>query len=222
VWGDLSRSVRAPSRIDREAFTPVLRTNSTFESERAGAVELGYRAQWTPAVGFSLTAFHHRYPNLRTLELTPDQKGVVAANGFEGRTTGIEGWGTWRVTSWWRLDGGFTMMSETIRVRPGHVDIGGVGQIANDPRHAAQLRSSWDVGPAWEVDVVVRNAGHVPNYDVPAYTVVDGRVAWHPSKSLELSLTARNALDRDYSELGPAAGRASFGRSWWLGLRWQT
>jgi iron complex outermembrane receptor protein len=222
VWGDVSRAVRAPSRIDRDAFTPVLRTNSTFESERAAVAELGYRAQLNSSLGFSVTAFHHRYPNLRTLELTPDSKGVIAANGFEGRTTGVEAWGTWRLTPWWKLDGGFMTMSETIKVRPGHVDIGGVGQISNDPRHTAQLRSSWDIGATWDVDLIVRNVGHVPGYDVPAYTVVAGRLAWQLRRNLGISLAVQNLFDRDYSELGPASSRAVFRRSWFLALRWQT
>ena len=221
LWGDISRSVRAPSRIDRDAFTPVLRTNSTFESERADVAELGYRAQVNPSVSFSLTAFHHRYPNLRTLELTPDFKGVIAANGFEGRSTGIEAWGTWRITPWWKLDGGFMTLSETIRLRPGHPDVGGVTQISNDPRHTAQLRSSWDFG-ACDLDLIARNVGHVPGYDVPAYTVLDGRVAWHLRRDLTLSLVVQNAFDRDYGELGSAASRAVFRRSWLLSLRWQT
>jgi iron complex outermembrane receptor protein len=222
VWGDVSRSVRAPSRLDRDAFTPVLRTNSTFESERASVAELGYRAQWSQALGFSLTAFHHFYPNLRSVELTPDQKAVIIANGFEGRATGLEGWGTWRVTPGWRLAAGFTTMSEDIHVRAGHVDVGGVTQIANDPRHTAQLRSSWDVGRSWEADIAVRNVGHVPGFDVPAYTVADGRIAWRLSKDVQLSLSGNNLFDREYSELGPASSRAVFRRSWWLGLRWQT
>ena len=222
VWGEVSRAVRAPSRLDRDAFTPVLRTNSTFESERAGVAELGYRAQVNSTLSFSLTAFHHRYPNLRTFELTPDFKGVIAANGFEGRTTGIEGWGTWRLTPWWKLDGGFMTMSETINVRAGRVDIGGVDQISNDPRHTAQLRSSWDLGSSWDVDLVVRNVGHLPGYDVPAYTVLDGRIGWKLRRDLEVSLAVQNAFDRDYSELGPASSRAIFRRTWLLSLRWQT
>ncbi|HZZ93887.1 MAG TPA: TonB-dependent receptor [Usitatibacter sp.] len=222
LWGDVTRAVRAPSRIDRDAFTPVLRTNTSFEAERAGVAELGYRAQFTPGLSASVTVFHHRYPNLRTLELTPDMRGIVVSNGFEGRITGIEGWGTWRLTPWWRLDAGFMTMSETITTRPGHVDVGGVGQISNDPRHTAQLRSSWDFGRAWELDVAVRNVGHIPNYDVPAYTVADARIGWRVTRSLDASLAVQNLFDRDYSELGPAGGRAVFRRSWILALRWQT
>jgi iron complex outermembrane receptor protein len=222
LWGEVSRSVRAPSRIDRDAFNAVLRTNDTFEAEVAKVVELGYRAQLSPTASFSLTAFHHRYPNLRTLEFTPDMQGVTTANGFEGRVTGLEGWATWRVMPWWRLDAGFTTMSERIGLRSGYSDLGGVGQISNDPRHTAQLRSAWDVGPAWEIDVAVRNVGRIPNYEVPAYTVVDARLGWRVRPGLDVSLAVQNAFDRDYSEIGPAGFRTRFERSWYLLVRWRT
>jgi iron complex outermembrane receptor protein len=70
--------------------------------------------------------------------------------------------------------------------------------------------------------MAVRNVGHVPNYNVPAYTVVDGRVGWRVMPRLDLSLVVQNAFDRKYSELGPADSRAIFRRSWMLALRWQT
>ena len=221
LWGALSRALRTPSRLDREAFTPVLRTNTTFETEIADVAELGYRAQLSPQASFSVTVFHHRYPNLRSLDLTPDRTAVIAQNGFEGRMQGVEGWGTWRVAPWWRLSGGFTAMSETIRLKEGHLDVGGIGQISNDPRHTAQLRSSWDIGADWEADIGVRRVGHIPNFEIPAATVVDSRIAWRVSRTLELSFVANNLLDKDVVEFGTAAQRAVFDRSYFLKLRWQ-
>ena len=221
LWGALSRAIRAPSRIDRDAFTPVLVTNQAFEAEVANVAELGYRAQVDSTANVSLTLYHHRYPNLRSVALAPQPGTVVVANGFEGRTTGLEGWAGWRPVPWWRLTGGFTVMSEDIRVRAGQVDVGGVGQISNDPRHTAQLRSSWDIGRAWEADVAVRNVGHIPNFDVPQYTVWDSRIGWRSTRGLDVDLVVQNLFDRTYSEFGPAGGRAVFGRTWFLKLRWR-
>ncbi|HET9576463.1 MAG TPA: TonB-dependent receptor [Usitatibacter sp.] len=221
VWGALSRAIRAPSRIDREAFTPALRTNDTFDSEVADVAEIGYRAQLSPSVNVSLTAFHQRYPNLRSAEPTADGN-VVFANGFEGRSSGVEGWGTWRLMPWWRLTGGFTVMTETIRLRSGFTDVGGVTVISNDPRHTAQLRSSWDIGRAWEADLAVRRVGHVPNFDIPATTVVDSRIAWRITPRVDASLVVQNLLDRDDVEFGAGPdARVAFRRSYFLRLRWQ-
>lgn len=221
LWGALSRALRTPSRIDREAFTPALRTNTTFESEVAHVAEAGYRAQLSQAASVSLTVFHHRYPNLRTLELPPASNAVVIGNGFDGRMTGVEGWGSWRVTSWWRLAAGFTAMTESIKAKAGHPDVGGVTQISNDPRHTAQLRSSWDIGPAWEADLMVRRIGRVPNFNIRTTNVVDGRIGWRVRRDCELSLLVQNLFDGDDVEFGGPAERAVFRRSYVLKLRWQ-
>jgi outer membrane receptor protein involved in Fe transport len=50
-----------------------------------------------------------------------------------------------------------------------------------------------------DVDIGVRHVGAL-EFTVPAYTVVDMRVAWRPTRSIELSVTAQNAADRDYFE----------------------
>lgn len=221
LWGALSRALRTPSRIDREAFNAALRTNNSFESEVANVAELGYRAQVSPQASYSLTLFHHHYPNLRSFDLLPDLSGATASNGFDGRMQGIEGWGMWRVTPWWRLAGGFTAMTETIRLKQGHTDVGGVALISNDPRHTEQLRSSWDIGPDWEADVAVRRVGHIPNFDIPATTVVDSRIGWRVNRNVEVSVVVKNAFDQDAVEFGAPAERAVFRRSYLLKLRWQ-
>jgi len=106
-------------------------------------------------------------------------------------------------------------------VRPGHADIGGVSQISNDPRSTAQLRSSWDLGRALEADLAVRYVGHIPNFEIPATTVVDARVGWRLDPRFSLSFVVQNLFDRDAVEFGAANERAVFGRSYFLKLRWQ-
>jgi outer membrane receptor protein involved in Fe transport len=69
--------------------------------------------------------------------------------------------------------------------------------------------------------VAVRNVGHIPNLDVPQYTVWDSRIGWRSTRGLDVDLVVQNLFDRTYSEFGPAGGRAVFGRTWFLKLRWQ-
>jgi len=221
AWGALSRAIRAPSRIDRDAFTPVLRTNDTFKSEVANVAELGYRAQVTPALNVSATVFYQRYPNLRSAQLTADGAGVIFANGFEGRAHGLESWATWLVTPRWKVTGGFTLLSERFNLRAGFSDVAGITQFSNDPRHTALLRSSWDLGRDWEADVTVRNVGRIPNFAVPGYTALDARLAWRPRRDLELAIAAANVSDGPYAEFGAPGARAVFDRSYMLQVRWQ-
>jgi iron complex outermembrane receptor protein len=224
LWGALSRAVRAPSRIDREFYVPgqppfVLAGNDTFASEIANVAEIGYRTQWSSLVSFSITAFHHRYPNLRSVE--PVTPRLTLGNGFKGRTSGVEGWGSWRLMPAWRLAGGFVLLREHFDRKEGSRDVGGPSQIANDPRQTAQLRSSWDVTPKIEFDVAARYVGRLPDPVVPAYTVVDARLGWRVIPDLELSLVVQNAFDRKYSEFGTVAARAEFDRAFFVKAQWK-
>jgi iron complex outermembrane receptor protein len=188
-------------------------------SEIANVAEIGYRSQYSDVASFSLTAFAHRYPNLRSVEAVPP--APVLGNGFKGRTTGLEGWGTWRVVPAWRLAGGFVLLREHFERKQGSADVGGASQLANDPRQTAQLRSSWDVGRTIELDAAARYTGKLPDPAVPAYTVVDARLGWRAMPGLELSLVVQNLFDRKYSETGAANMRAQFERSFFVKAQWK-
>src|SRR5204862_8239147 len=71
VWAAVSRTVRTPSRVDREFFSPgappfVFAGGPNFDSEAARVAELGWRAQPRQALSYSLTLFHHDFSNLRS------------------------------------------------------------------------------------------------------------------------------------------------------------
>src|SRR5690606_21287618 len=65
IWTSLSRSVRAPSRFDKDIFQDFSVFGFTviggpdFESEVADVFELGYRAQTSDSLSYSVTAFYH-------------------------------------------------------------------------------------------------------------------------------------------------------------------
>ena len=224
VWAALSRAVRAPSRIDRDLFIPgkppfLLAANDTFASEVMRAAEIGYRAQVTSDLSFSLTAFRMEYPNLRGIDLSA--AGPVFANTIEGTTNGVEGWGSWRVAPWWRLIGGFVWMDEDRNVRPGMRDLGGAASLGNDPGNTAMIRSSWDIGPKAELDLTVRHSGSLPQPPVPAYTVLDARVGWRFMPNLDASVVVQNATDRHYAEWGAPNNRAALDRNVYLRITWK-
>jgi len=222
VWSTLTRAVRSPSRIDRDLVIPgippfVLVNNDTFRSEIANVAEIGYRAQVRPGASVSLTAFHHAFHDLRTVE--PASPGLVIANGGEGRTSGLEGWADVAFSRDWRVIGGFTVLHEKFRLAPGRVDLSGAS-LGNDPKRTATLRSLWNPTRSHELDLAVRYIGDLPNPQVPAHTVVDLRAGWRPWKEIELALLVGNVLNRRYSEIGAAAERAVFERSVLLKVTW--
>lgn len=224
VWGALSRAVRAPSRIDRDLSIPgappfLLVANDTFASEIMRSAEIGYRAQVSSDLSFSLTAFRHEYPNLRSLDLSPS--GVVFANTIEGTTNGVEGWGSLRLTPYWRVVGGFVWMKVRRNVIPGMRDLGGMTSLGDDPDNTAMLRSSWDIGAKGELDLTLRHSGTLPGAPVPAYTVLDGRFGWRFTPNFDASVVVQNAADHHYAEWGAPNNRAALDRNAYLRVTWK-
>ncbi|HUP29106.1 MAG TPA: TonB-dependent receptor, partial [Usitatibacter sp.] len=222
AWAALTRTVRSPSRLDRDLVVPgmppyVVVNNDGFKSEIANVAEVGYRAQLAPRVSVSLTAFHHQFHDLRTLEVAGPT--LAFANSGEGRTTGIEGWGDFAVARDWRLVWGFTRLHEHYRIDPGHTDVQN-NNLGNDPKLTASLRSLWNVTRGVELDVAARYIAALPNPRVPAHTVVDLRAGYRVSREVELSLLVGNLLNRRYSEIGTPAERAVFERTAFLKVTW--
>ncbi len=224
VWGALSRAVRAPSRIDRDLFSPgqppfVLAGGPQFRSEIAKVLELGYRAEPSTRLGYSVAAFFTVYDHLRSLERTGPGT-LVIGNEMEGKGKGIEAWGTFRATNAWRLDAGVAVLDQNLRLKPNSTDTTGVAAAGNDPRYQFTLRSSIDLPGQQEFDVILRHVSQLPNPEVPAYTAMDARYAWRLRHDLELSVTGQNLLDRSHPEFGPSATRGEFERGIFLRLKW--
>jgi iron complex outermembrane recepter protein len=216
LWAAASRTVRAPSRIDREFFSPVapphvlLAGGPAFDSEVAKILELGYRDQPTEDLSFSVTGFHHNYDRLRSLTASPD--GPVFANGIEGTNTGVEIWGSYRASTAWRFTAGWVQQSNDLDVAAGHSALGGTGTLGNDPKSWGQLRSTLALGDL-DLDAAVRYVGRLPDPEVPSYATLDARVGWHPKKDFEVSLSGWNLTGGSHPEWGLAGARPEFERS---------
>jgi iron complex outermembrane receptor protein len=223
LWTGLSRAVRTPSRLDRELFAPgvapftVLAGGPNFQSEKLRAFEVGYRAQPSPRLSYSVTAYHHKYEDLRSLEgVSP----LVISNMMEGHAQGIEAWGTWQAADWWRISAGLNALRQTLRFKAGSTDTR-LDQAGNDADHKVTLRSSMNLGPHSELDVNLRSIGALPNPAIPAYLALDIRWGWQFSDSVGLSLTGFNLLDRSRPEFGAVATRGEVPRSLLVKLLWK-
>lgn len=62
------------------------------------------------------------------------------------------------------------------------------------------LAAHLDLPGAVELDGFLRHASALPNPALEGYTTMDVRLAWRPSKRLEISLLGRNLLDRQHPE----------------------
>lgn len=223
LWAAASRTVRAPSRLDRDAYVPgqppfLLNGGSNVVSEIAKVFEIGYRSKPTTRLSYSVTLFHNIYDDLRTQELAPSQTFVFFGNQMEGRASGMEMWGTWHASRQWRLAGGLTMLRERLRLKPGSIDVGAVDAAGNDPRYSAMLRASYDLSSTSELDMIVRHVDALSSTGVPEYTTVDMRYGWKVRPDLELSVTAQNLLGGAHAEYGDSATRSEFDHSLFIKL----
>lgn len=227
LWAAVSRAVRAPSRLDVDAYIPatppfLLNGGRGATSEIAKVFELGYRGQPGPWLSYSVTAFHADYDDLRTQEIVfgPGAPFVVFANGMEGRASGVEMWGKYQVSPHWRLSAGYTALREKFRLKPGSNDFASLNTVGNDPKYTLQLRSTLNIAPDKELDVAARHVNRLENTAVPSYTAIDARFGWRLRPGLELSVIGQN-LNGSHAEYGPAATRSEIPRSVFVKLVWR-
>jgi iron complex outermembrane recepter protein len=234
VWASASRSVRSPSRIDRDFYSPAsprivagvpqyaIAGGPDFKSEVANVIELGYRAQPVKGMTFSATAYHARYDKLRTLEPNPFGPGLAFRNFGNGKTSGLELWGSWQASQAWRLSGGYVVQRVDTTLDAGSRDsTGTTGLVTSDPSHQWQLRSLWDLAPGQELDMTVRHVAQLSRPVVPAYTTLDLRYGWKVRPNLEISVIGQNLLDPVHPEWGGPAARSEYERSVFIKAVWR-
>ncbi|MES2316369.1 MAG: TonB-dependent receptor [Pseudomonadota bacterium] len=225
LWASASRTVRAPSRLDADAFIPgrppfILRGGPAIRAEVATVVELGYRGQPLPKLSYSMTAFHNVYDHLRTQEVDPSGTFITFGNLMEGKASGLEMWGNFQATPRWRLSAGLLALHESLQLKTGSNDADAPGITGKNPSHTAQLRSTFSLSDDKEFDVALRKVAALSNPDVPGYSALDARFGWRLRKGVELSVMGQN-LNGSHGEYGPVATRAEVGRALGVKLVWQ-
>ncbi len=226
LWTAVSRAVRGPSRLDVDTYVPaappfLLEGGQDVGSEVAEVAELGYRGQPTPRISWSATAFHTNYDHLRTTEVDPTETYLLFANEMEGKTSGIEMWGSYQALPQWRLSAGYTTMDVRLSLKPHSSDIEGLDTAGRNPSNTWQLRSAFTIAANADLDITARHVAALSNPDVPAYTAVDARFGWRVLPNLELSLSAMNLVDANHAEYGLIAARSRMPRTVLLQVLWQ-
>ena len=224
LWTAASRTVRAPTRLDVDAYIPgrppyLLQGGRQVRSEVAQVFELGYRGQPLPGLSYSATLFHNDYDHLRTQEIDPTSTFLTFGSLMEGRATGIEMWGSYQLNRAWRLSGGFTALHERLRLKAGSNDAAGPGTAGKDPEHTLQLRAHHAFDERRELEVALRKVAALENPGVPGYWALDARFGWRLRPNLELSLVGQN-LNGSHGEYGAVATRLELERRVGVKLVW--
>lgn len=240
LWGAVSRAVRTPSRVDRDISQPapgylivILEGGRQFESETLLAWELGYRAQLGSRATLSLSTFYNEYDKLRSTSLgAPDPLFGLPfpfyfENNLEGETHGFELTARYQVLDGWRLQAGFNLLRENLRVKPGETDFNNALNETADPEQQFALRSSvnlpnnieLDTDLRWVGERIINDAGVATT--VPEFWAMDLRLGWRPTKHLQLSLVGRDLLDRRHPEYAvPDPTRVEIERSFYGKVAW--
>ena len=192
------------------AVSVALLGTNLLDSETVNAFELGYRKQFTPRLSLDLAAFAHRYTDLRVPILTGYTvlgPGIVMANtvlrnALAADLRGFEASLDWRPREDWRISTAYSLAE--MKISDDSLDT--VEDLEGSlPRHIVSLRVGHDLSEKLKLDFWLRHVGerdttHVTSRHIPAYTSLDIRLAWSPSKDLEISLVGQNLLDASHQE----------------------
>jgi iron complex outermembrane receptor protein len=233
LWLAVSRAVRAPSRIDRDLFEVVgplvVIRGGDFQPEKLLAYELGYRGQPSPNASISISTFYNVYNDLRSVELSPGG-GLPAmfANRMAGDTYGVEVWGNYQVSAWWRLTAGANWLHKKLHFEAGSSALGGIALAGDDPNYQVSARSTMELARDWVLNLDLRRIGALPSPASPAYTELDSRIGWTVSPSVEISLAGFNLLHPHHREFGTTTTPIQLGptgvetgRSFLIESRWR-
>ena len=223
-WASLSRTVRAPARLDRDFYFPgsapfLIAGGPNFQSETATVAEIGHRGSAGSDATYSVTLFRQAYKGLRAG--VPGSNPAIVSNQIDGHSTGVEAWAQYQAAANWRLSAGLFAMRKNLAFASGYTDSTSVPNLGNDPKHQWNLRSSWDIGPRQQLDVIVRHVGELPTPVVPAYTAVDLHWDWKVTPGFSVGLLAQNLFDRRHAEFNAAGAASQIERRVFLRAAWQ-
>ncbi|MDB5440994.1 MAG: TonB-dependent receptor [Caulobacteraceae bacterium] len=224
VWAAASRAIRAATPFDRDVVevlggTTFLVGGGNFDSEKVNAYELGVRLQPTSRASFSVSTYYNVYDDLRSIETDPITRFLPLrwGNGMKAETRGLEAWGDYELASWWRLSAAYSLMQQDASFKPGSSGLFGVGQLGNDPKQQAQLKSSISLRNGVTLDAALRYVGKRPSPVVRAYYELNARLGWAITDQIEFSVTGQNLLHDRHQEM-PASQASAVPRSVIAGL----
>jgi iron complex outermembrane receptor protein len=244
VWTSIARAVRTPASVEtsiRADYATILGVppmltratgNPDVRAEDLTAYELGYRTRLSEQLALDVATFYNDYHRLQTVETgTPFfEPGpiphlvlpLVFSNQKGGHSYGFELAADWRPVTWWQLKSAYTFLQIDVTPNPGSTDTNTLFD-RTDPKHQFSIRSLMNVGRHVDFDVWLRHVDAIKAFDTAAYTTLDARLAWHPTRDLELSVVGQNLLDQRHFEFGaqPLSVATEVTRSVFFKLKYQ-
>ncbi len=228
IWGAVSRAVRTPTRIERNAtittivLPPEYDVNplpvpaaggvtayQDYDSQVVVAYEIGYRYLASEALSFDMALFHNDYDKLRSFEITPVFNGSYGevynqfGNEADGTSHGFELAVAWQALDVLKFDLAYSFINENFK------DLS-VTWGSEAPVNQFSLRADWKVNDSLSLNVwgrYVDNAACMyvgnpggPYYTIDDYFTADLQLTYHPTSNLSISLVGQNLLEESHEE----------------------
>ena len=231
LWAGVSRAVRTPSRAERDvtlngtvvapfgtgnptpfpATVPVVGSDD-LRAETLFAYEAGYRVAPTNDLTFDLAAFYNDYDELTgvyqgattllTTPVTHTRTPLIANNGMQGETYGVEIAADYRPAQHWRFRASYTFVKVDVRARDNGTIVGALPWEGMTPQQQVQLWGQTDLARDVTLDVVVRYVDSLPALSISDYITADARIGWDITENFRVSLIGRNLLQNGHLEFG--------------------
>ncbi len=242
--GEILFSVTPPGAAGNPTPLPLLTRNipddHQLQNETVLAYELGYRHQFSASLSADVAAFYNQYDDLRSAMLGTQQiafarspyliQNIIPDNSIKAHTRGVEITVDWYPWPWWRIQPGYSYLHLDASSKTGDpFSVKNVNNInASDPQHQLSLRSSLSLSDKHRFDLWLRHVSALGAKNsrivVPAYTTLDLRYAWKPTRDLEVSVVGQNLLDRSHPEFVPSllpSQQLELQRGMYVKARWQ-
>lgn len=230
AWAAVSRAVHTPSRTDEDSRITTtlfpgtggrvnamqLIGNPEIQSEKLIAYEMGYRIRPTERLSMDVALFRNEHRDLMTFE--PQASYIVAGtptllvmpiqqqNRASGTSHGL-GWsGNWQPSEKWRLKAAYSWLRMNVQRDADSRDTSLKNTAGESPQHQFSLQAFYALNAQTGLSAMLFYVDELPALNIPAYTRLDLRWGWRPSRDLELSLAARNLLDPRHPEFFNAGG----------------
>ncbi|HPE05094.1 MAG TPA: TonB-dependent receptor [Thauera sp.] len=235
LWASLARGVRTASRAEQSVsgtlpaaplpypipmpplgtatdFVTQLDGNPGFGHEYLDALDLGWRAAWSPALSTEVAAYHYRYDDLRHARPSGNPEPIFARPPYlaqpvqlgtteQARVSGVEFSAHWRPTDAWDLAASLALN------HMGHSSVDRRSEFSEGtPERIFTLRTGYAISPALQWDAWLRHSSALYTYSFQAgrqidpHWTLDMRLGWKASRDLEISIVGQNLLDRRHLE----------------------
>jgi iron complex outermembrane receptor protein len=225
IWFSASRAVRTPSLAETEAnylFANSIDTqsglpvyvlglpNKDFGSESVISLQAGWRKQATPNLHIDIAAFYNMYDNLRTLDLVENEVVMVPSprinskykvgNSRSAITYGVELAANLRLTESWRFSGHVAYFEDKFsqNIATSLFPITWTDGDGSGPKWQGSLRSSWEIGEAWQFDVSGYFMSGMRGLGTSPSTRLDARLQFRPTDALQISIFGQNLFRKDF------------------------